>query len=730
MLALAALGNSPGTAAEPSAAAVAAGRVHDADICIYGGTSAGVAAAIQASRMGRRAVIVMPGRQLGGMTTAGLGYTDFGSKDAIGGIARDFYRRIRDYYQRTYGANSKQAADCGGGYRFEPSVAARMVDELLTAAGVPVFAEQRLTAVTKSGARITQISMEGGQVFRARMFIDATYEGDLMARARVSYTVGREANARYGETLNGVQFGHPGNNFKVFVDPYVVEGDPRRGLLPGVSDDEPGVQGEGDRRVQAYNFRMCLTNIPQNMVYFPRPKDYDPARYTLLARYIKAGVWDALRLASHLPNGKTDTNNHGAFSTDYIGGSHAWPEADYATRARIFQEHLDYQQGLLYFLVHDERVPLRIRQEVGQWGLARDEFVGTGNWPHELYVREARRMVSDYVMTEHNCRGRALAEDSVGLAAYTMDSHHVRRVVRDGRVVNEGDVQVGGFPPYPIAYRAIVPRATECDNLLVPVCLSSSHIAYGSIRMEPVFMVLGQSAAAAASLALDAQCAVQQVDYSRLRTRLLKDGQILDWGAGGPAGIAAVMRAPYPLLPEPEPAASIPLNGEQAAVVGRPTEVTSARPAPAPAALPARSIDAGTLKGIVLDEGEAKRVGEWRTETGGGGPRLGGGFLHDGNADKGLLSITYAPDLPVDGSYEIRLIFPPDAGRATNVPVVINVEGLGRSTMRVDQRNADAGGVVSLGVFKLPRGRLTSVTLSNRNTDGAVVADGVQFLPL
>jgi len=361
-----------------------------------------------------------------------------------------------------------------------------------------------------------------------------------MARAGVKYHVGREANAAYGETLNGVQVRNT-HQFDRPVDPYVVEGDPKSGLLPGINPGDPGKQGEGDHRVQAYNFRLCLTNDPANRIPFEKPAGYDPREYVLLSRYLKAGFpesevfrkFDPIRNTGSGENPsryvKVDKNNHGGLSTDFIGRNYDYPEADYATRERIFQEHVTYQKGLMWFLGNDPSVPERIRTRWSQWGLCRDEFPETGGWPHQLYVREARRMISDVVMTEHHCRGKQVAEDAVGLAAYTMDSHNCQRFVQDGRVRNEGDVQVGGAPPYPISYRSIVPREAECENLVVPVCLAASHIAYGSIRMEPVFMILGQSAATAAVLAMEGKTTVQDVSYEALKQRLLRDKQILAW---------------------------------------------------------------------------------------------------------------------------------------------------------------------------------------------------------
>jgi hypothetical protein len=417
---------------------------------------------------------------------------------------------------------------------FEPSVAEAIFREMTEEAGVDVRFGQRLDldgGVVKEEARIVSVRMETGDVFAGRIFIDATYEGDLMAKAGVSYAVGREGNDVYGETLNGVQTRNAVyHQFETPVDPYVVPGDPDSGLLPGLHGGPPGEEGSGDHRVQAYNFRMTLTDAPDNRLPIPEPEGYDPRRYELLRRYIEAGPFDALKLNSPMPNRKTDVNNHGAFSSDHIGANYDYPDGDHATRERIFADHVSYVMGLWYFLQNDDRLPEDVRASAGRWGLCRDEFQDHGHWPHQLYVREARRMVNDHVMTEHHCRGERRAEDSVGLAAYGMDSHNTQRYVADGKARNEGDVEVGVAGPYPVAYGAIVPRRTEATNLIVPVALAASHIAYGSIRMEPVFMILGQSAATAASLALDAEGVVQDVPYPALRERLLADGQILDWG--------------------------------------------------------------------------------------------------------------------------------------------------------------------------------------------------------
>jgi hypothetical protein len=514
------------------------------DIVIYGGTSAGVAAAVQATRMNKSVVLIEPGTRLGGLTSGGLGQTDIGNKQAIGGISREFYVRVAKHYAdpaawkwqkreeyRDSGQTRTEASEAAM-WTFEPGVAVKIFNAMVAEAKVPVVYRERLDlqrGVEKQGARIVSIRMESGRVFRGRMFIDATYEGDLMAKAGVVYTVGREANGKYRETLNGVQTLNAKNhNLAAGIDPYRRKGDRTSGLLPGIDPAGPGPEGEGDRRVQAYCFRMCLSDHPENRIPFHRPEGYAEIDYELLLRNFEAGEKRVPWINSSMPNRKTDTNNRTGFSTDFIGQNYDYPEADYATRAKIAARHRAYQQGLMWTLANHPRVPDAIRDEVARWGMSKDEFTEGRGWQEQLYIREARRMIGELVMTQHHCQGRERADDAVGLAAYTMDSHNTQRHLNaEGFVRNEGNVEVGGFPPYPISYRAIVPKRAECENLLVPVCLSASHIAYGSIRMEPVFMVLAQSAATAAALAIDDRASVQGVDYSKLRVRLLADRQVL-----------------------------------------------------------------------------------------------------------------------------------------------------------------------------------------------------------
>ncbi|NGM89706.1 FAD-dependent oxidoreductase, partial [Parapusillimonas sp. SGNA-6] len=385
--------------------------------------------------------------------------------------------------------------------------------------------------VIEENGRIQAFRTLSGKMFSGKMFIDATYEGDLMAAAGVSYHVGREANATYGEKWNGVQVGvlHHRHWFMKDISPYKVPGDSSSGLLYGVSSDHPGEYGEGDKRLQAYCFRMCLSNHPDNRVAFPKPDNYNPEKYELLARVFASGWRETFQKFDPIPNRKTDTNNHGPFSTDYIGMNYDYPEASYEERAKIVQAHEDYQKGLMYFLANDLKVPEDVRLRMGEWGLAKDEFVDNGNWPHQLYIREARRMIGQYVMTEHDTFSDRPISDPVGMGSYTLDSHNVQRYVKDdGYVQNEGDIGVNPKQPYQISYGSLVPKKEECQNLLVPVCISSSHIAFGSIRMEPVFMILGQSAAAAAVLAIDKDLAVQDVDYTSLEKVLIARKQVLN----------------------------------------------------------------------------------------------------------------------------------------------------------------------------------------------------------
>jgi len=522
----------------------------DYDLVIYGGTAAAVTAAVQARQMNRSVVIVSPDKHLGGLSSGGLGFTDTGNKAVIGGLAREFYHRVWQHYNRpeawtwekreAFGNKGQGTPAMDGENRtmwiFEPHVAEEVFEGFIREYRIPVLREEwldRKSGVVKRGARIVSIRTLSGKTFTGRMFIDATYEGDLMAAAGVRYHVGREGKKTYGEEWAGVQTGvlHHRHHFGVLpekISPYVIPGDPGSGVLARISTAPPGEYGAGDDKVQAYCFRMCLTDHPGNIVPFPKPEGYDAKQYELLLRIFQAGWRETFQKFDRIPNQKTDTNNHGPFSTDNIGMNYDYPEASYERRREIIREHEQYQKGLLWFIANDPRVPEEVRTAFGKWGLARDEFKDNGNWPHQIYVREARRMIGSYVMTEHELLKRRATPEPVGMGSYGIDSHNIQRYITpEGYVQNEGDIGVSTKGPYQIAYGSLVPKKGEAENLLVPVAVSSSHIAYGSIRMEPVFMILGQSAATAAVLAIEGKTTVQDVPYAKLEERLRKDRQVL-----------------------------------------------------------------------------------------------------------------------------------------------------------------------------------------------------------
>jgi hypothetical protein len=519
------------------------------DVVVYGATSSGIVAAVQAARLGHSVVLVEPSNHLGGLTTGGLGSTDLGTADAVGGISREFYQRIKKHYENddvwTREPTRVSAYTGDAMWAFEPNVAKKVYYEMLEEHNIPVVMEDRLIlnreGVNKTGNKITAIKTESGNVYKGRIFIDATYEGDLMAMAGVSFHVGREANSVYDETLNGIQKVRTHNHILPgFVDPYIVAGNRNSGILPGVHDGNPGVDFEGDHRVQAYCFRMCLTDAPENRVAFAQPEGYDELEYELLFRNFEAGENRVPWLPGMMPNRKTDTNNRWGFSTNKIGINYKYPEGNYSVRESIIMEQEHYQKGLMWTLANHPRVPTHIREEVGKWGLAADEFTDNNNWPTQIYVREARRMIGEHVMTEHDCRRLSVATDSIGLGSYAMDSHNVQRYITEmGCVQNEGNIEVSTQGPYAISYKSIIPKEKECDNLLVTCAISASHIAFGSIRMEPVFMITGQSAAVVASLAIEQNTGVHGVDYLTLSQSLLSKNQRI--------GVDTDMHTPLPM---------------------------------------------------------------------------------------------------------------------------------------------------------------------------------------
>jgi hypothetical protein len=522
-------------------------NLFEADVIVYGGTSAGVMAAVEVVQSGKTVILVTPETHLGGLTASGLGWTDTGKKEVIGGLSRNFYHRIWQYYNQDqawvwqkkeeYGGRGQGTPAIDGSKRtmwiFEPHVAEKVYEDYIAEYKINTFREEwldRASGVRKKNGKIVSMTTLSGKTFKGKIFIDATYEGDLMASADVSYHVGRESSKTYDEKWNGVQTGvlHHQHWFWENISPYKIAGDPSSGLLPRISPLPPGEFGTADNKIQAYCFRLCMTNHPENKVPFSKPKNYDASQYSLLLRSLQTGRKDFFRKFDPIPNLKTDTNNHGPFSSDNIGMNYDYPEASYERRKEIIEEHKNYQMGLLYFVSNDPRVPADIREKLAQWGLAKDEFVDNGNWPHQIYVREARRMIGAYVTTEQDVLLKREVPKPIGMGSYAMDSHNVQRYVTpEGYVQNEGDIGVKPPAPYSISYGSLTPKKEECTNLLVPVCLSSSHIAFGSIRMEPVFMILGQSAAVAACLAIEKDSSVQDIDYVELEQLLRDKGQIL-----------------------------------------------------------------------------------------------------------------------------------------------------------------------------------------------------------
>lgn len=522
---------------------------HEADIVIYGDASGGITAAVQATRMGKSAILVSQYGHLGGLSSSGLGWSDIGNDAILGGLSREFYHQLYLHYQKPEAwkfEKQETFKNQGQGVpalnektelasTFEPKIAEAVFDAMIKEAGIKVI-KGRLDlkkGVIKEGKRITAILLEDGTTIKGKMFIDASYEGDLLPLAGVSYVIGREANSEFKEVGNGNTGVALKNQLPNNIDPYIVKGDPKSGLLPGVNPVLGGAKGDADHRLQAYCYRMCLTDSPDNRIMIEKPKNYNEADYEILFRAIEAGLKDGFFKLSPLPNRKTDSNNNGGISTDYIGMNYGddwnWATLNHTEREQLAAKHRDWQLGLVWTIQNHPRIPEGIRKTYAPWGLPKDEFADNGNWPYNIYVREARRMRSSLVMTEAHCKNQIAVEDSIGMGAYTLDSHNTQRVVHNGMVKNEGDIQthIGG-KPYGISYRSIVPKASECENLLVPWALSASHIAFGSIRMEPVFMVLSQSAATAACFAIDDKTSVQAVPYEKLRTRLIADGQVLN----------------------------------------------------------------------------------------------------------------------------------------------------------------------------------------------------------
>ncbi|HSI14695.1 MAG TPA: FAD-dependent oxidoreductase [Chthoniobacter sp.] len=663
----------------------AAAFAKDYDVIVYGATPGGISAALAASREGASVLVIEPTRWIGGMVTGGLASTDVGNEKVIGGIAREFF---------TQAAESKAGTPM---WFAEPQVNMATFKAMLQKAKIEVLTGRNLKSISRDGDRIESLMTDDRKRYEAKVFIDATYEGDLMARAGVSYIIGREARDAYGEPLAGFQpaplrprtveqmaqdspsIGGPKNAMNyVHGTPAKIQALDVASLpLPGVSNQWADV-GAGDSRTQAYNFRVIVTRTPENRVPFPKPAHYDAARYELLARTIEAfpGIrFSKLIYLGPIANGKFDANAIGlVVGTDHVGANYAYPDGDEKLRAKIWQDHVDYVQGFFWFLANDPRVPEDLRTQASQWGLAKDEFTDNDHWPYALYVREARRMIGEYVMRQDDCTQHITKPDSIGMGSFIMDSHAVQRLVNhDGSVIDEGNFDMP-VRPYQIPYRSLAPQKSQCENLLVPVCMSASHVAYGSIRMEPQYMILGQACGLAAVQALRTQKAVQDIDVAALQAKLREQKQVLE-------------------LP-----------------------------------LPPGSVELKDLAGIVVDDAEAQYTGEWVGSSSSGGVE--GMYHHDGNEAKGMKSARFEVRVPKDGQYEVRFAYATAPNRATNVPVKVT-HADGEQTVTVNEKQTPTldKAFVSLGKFRFVADMAAVVTVTTEGTDGYVVVDAVQLLP-
>lgn len=647
-------------------------KIEKYDVCIYGGTSAGVIAAYSATEMGKTVLLIEPGKHLGGLSSGGLGYTDIGNKYAITGLARDFYRKIG----KQYGKFEQ--------WIFEPHVAEKIFNEYINNSGVKVLYQYRIIKAEAKDGFIKEIVLENSESVElpkknisAKMFIDCSYEGDLMEKADVSYTVGRESNSTYNETYNGVQLMDK-HQFPDGIDPYKIPGNSKSGLLWGISDSQLEPNGTGDKKVQAYNYRICLTNDPGNREAINRPDDYDSSKYELLLRLFalqptKRTLNDYF-IFSKMPNRKTDINNRGGFSTDMIGMNHHYPDATYKERSKIIKDHEAYTKGLFYFYAHDERVPEELRNEMKQWGYPKDEYVDNDHWSPQPYIRECRRMIGSYVMTQSNCQGREIVQDGIAMAAYTMDSHNCQRIVVNGMVKNEGNVEIGGFGPYPISYRSIIPKENQCKNLLVPVCLSASHIAYGSIRMEPVFMALAQSAAVSACIAIDNKQTVQQVDVQKIQG-LLKTDPLMD-------------KSTPEILVDNEDKEYVQIEGDWKRKTSEP---------------------------------EHGYVGNY-------GPSM---LVADHSSTK---QVKFVPFIKKSGEYNLYAYFPKVPAGSTKTHYLVydgkNSKEVFISSSSVRVEGQTSGEWTFLGTFLLQQATRSFVAVTNKGADGMIIADAILFVPV
>jgi FAD dependent oxidoreductase len=639
----------------------------DADVCVYGATSGGVAAAVAAARLGKNVALICQNNHVGGMTASGLGVTDKGVAASIGGIAAEFYSRVGAAYGSTNPV-----------YYFEPHVAEQIFLQMLNSSGVMLYTNLQLSFATTSNLVISQITMTDGSVFRAKEFIDATYEGDLMAQSGVSYTWGRESSATYGESLAGVFV----NSVNYKCDPYVIAGNSASGLLPLIQTNTAGTTGAGDQRMQTYNFRLCLTQVLTNQLPITAPANYAETNYELLHRYINAYVATngsiplnrIIDVQTIIPNGKTDINAYADVSTDYIGYNYTYPTNSYSGRQVTWQAHKDYISGLLYYLATSTNVPLNVRTNMQSWGYAKDEFTDNGGWPWQMYVREARRMVSDYVLQQQDAQGLRAATDSISLASYTLDCHPAARLVVNGIANWEGSIGTSVPQPYPVSYRSIVPRVGECKNLFCTFALSASHVGFASVRMEPVFMMTSHAAGDAAAFAIDDNVPVQLVNYQKLAAQLIADGQILSWGAVAAIGTNGIIQT-------------------------------------------------------VTDSSGVTVGGSWTTGANAGGwPLPNGTYWHDGSTGGGKF-VRFNPTITTNGYYDVYCWWVYASNRATNATFITRSASATNSVLINQQINCTNWvKIASSNYFNI--GTSGSVTITNGGANGYVIANAVRFMPL
>ncbi|QIU92675.1 FAD-dependent oxidoreductase [Bacteroides faecium] len=634
------------------------------DLIVYGGTSSGIIAAYAASKGGLKVAILEPGKHIGGLTTSGLGHVDIGNPETVGGYAREFLKRVGSHYGKT-----KIQVD------MESSVAENVFQQMLKETGVDVYYHSRLLSrrgVVRQGNKIQNLILEDGREFSARIYIDATYEGDLMAQSGVSYTVGREAIKKYNESSAGIQ---PYKLVRKYNDTQLKEVKQLSDAFPldYVFSDREQV-GDADHRVQAYVYRLCITTNKENQVPFTKPGGYDPQRYAnVLTRInrLKLLTLDKALTLYKLPNQKFDVNH-----MDLVNASWKYAEASYEDRNYIESYHKHYQQGLLYFLSNDEKVPEQLRNDTKRYGYAADEFADNDNWPYMLYVREGRRMIGKYVMRQQDAWDNPHKEDAIAIGSYFMDCHTVQRFITPaGEMLEEGEMKHAPFRPYEISYGAIIPKQKECENLFVSVCMSATHTIYGSLRMEPVFMMTGHAAGAASVLAIRDNLAIQQVDIQQLQKELISQGQILHY------------------TPEDE-----------------------------------FYIDKETVTGYVMDDADAILTGHWGHSVS-AGPFLMYDYRFVNQSATETAVAVFEPDLPGNGIYEIQIMYSPDQNRSKAVRVVIETDD-GEKIVFVDmtQQIESPDYWFSLGTYKFSKVGKPKVIISNQGTGGIVVADGIRFI--